>query len=172
MSDNGHAGKGERIEAALARYESPLTRYAHRITGDAERARDVVQETFLRLCSNEHAPQDGHLTRWLFTVCRNHALDVLRKERRMTTLAEMEVTETGGENPPDLETRQREQSNRIEQCLDELPHNQRQVLRLKFGESLSYREISRRTGLSVSNVGYLMHRGIKTLRRRLKDSRD
>ena len=74
------------IRSVLTEYEGPLTRYAARITGDAERARDVVQETFLRLCREDRARVDGHLSRWLFTVCRNHALDIRRKERRIETL--------------------------------------------------------------------------------------
>ena len=52
--------------------------------------------------------------------------------------------------------------------LESLPDNQQEVIRLKVQNGLSYREISEVTGLSVSNVGFLLHRGIKTLRERLK----
>lgn len=48
-----------------------------------------------------------------------------------------------------------------------LPDHQREVLRLKFLSELSYREISDITGLSVSNVGYLIHTGLKALRAEL-----
>ena len=44
------------------------------------------------------------------------------------------------------------------------PANQREVIRLKFQNGFSYQEISRISGHSVSNVGYLIHAGIKTLR--------
>ena len=53
--------------------------------------------------------------------------------------------------------------------LDTLPPNQREVIRLKFQNGFSYQEISRISGHSVSNVGYLIHAGIKTLRGRLFD---
>ena len=50
-----------------------------------------------------------------------------------------------------------------------LPENQQEVVRLKFQNDLSYREISEVTGLSVSNVGYLLHIALKTVRERLGD---
>ena len=49
----------------------------------------------------------------------------------------------------------------------DLPENQREVLRLKFQCGLKYREISEVTGLSVSNVGFLIHTAISTLRKDL-----
>jgi RNA polymerase sigma-70 factor (ECF subfamily) len=48
-----------------------------------------------------------------------------------------------------------------------LPANQQEVVRLKFQNSLSYKEISAITGLSVTNVGYLLHTAIQTLRGKL-----
>jgi len=49
--------------------------------------------------------------------------------------------------------------------IDRLPPNQQEVIRLKFQNGFSYKEISRITELSVSNVGFLLHTAIKTLRR-------
>ncbi|MCZ6484439.1 MAG: sigma factor [Acidobacteria bacterium] len=59
------SGQSEWIRSALARYEGPLTRYAAHLTGDIERARDVVQDTFLRLCSQKRSWVDDHLAQWL-----------------------------------------------------------------------------------------------------------
>src|SRR5919202_5568108 len=74
--------------ALLARFELPLLRYATRIIGDQERARDVVQETFLQLQRSKREEHDSAPAKWLFTVCRNRALNVCRKERRMEFLDE------------------------------------------------------------------------------------
>src|SRR3954447_7360827 len=82
------ADHGPWVRAAVDRFEGPLTLYAARLLGDAEAARDVVQETFLRLCVQDRGPVEGHLAEWLFTVCRNKALDVLRKEGRMARLSD------------------------------------------------------------------------------------
>ena len=79
------------IRGAVGRFEGPLTLYAARLLGDAETARDVVQETFLRLCVQDRARVERHLAEWLFTVCRHRALDVLRKEGRMSRLSDERV---------------------------------------------------------------------------------
>ena len=49
-----------------------------------------------------------------------------------------------------------------------LPANQQEVVRLKFQEGMSYKQIAAITGLSVSNVGYLLHVAVNALRERLK----
>ena len=95
------------VRDAVASFEGPLTLYAARLLHDADRARDVVQETFLKLCSSDQASIDGHLAEWLFTVCRNRALDVLRKENRMTQLRDEQVLRCLSPNPGPLDVAER-----------------------------------------------------------------
>ena len=68
---------------------------------------------------------------------------------------------------PAAAVEQVEESARVLAMLESLPPTQREVIRLKFQEGFSYREISRISGQSVTNVGYLIHVGLKTLRARL-----
>ncbi len=159
------------IRAAVDRFERPLTLYASRLLGDADLARDVVQETYLRLCAQEPETVQPHLAEWLFTVCRNRALDVLRKESRMTQLSEEQVhtRPTADPGPADI-AETRDSAALALRLLDALPPNQRDVIRLKFQNGFSYQEISRISGHSVSNVGYLIHVGLKTLRNQLAES--
>jgi RNA polymerase sigma-70 factor (ECF subfamily) len=152
----------------LLKYEGDLLRYAQRIVGDPEQARDVVQETFLKLWRQDRAELDGHLVEWLYTVCRNQAVDVRRKEQRMYTLAEESwaVRESAGPSPGTL-AECRDSAAQVLDLVDGLPPNQQEVIRLKFQGGLSYREISRVTGLTVSHVGVLLHTGLKTIRMKL-----
>jgi RNA polymerase sigma-70 factor (ECF subfamily) len=164
---NDASAKAEWVRSALRRHETSLLRYAASITGDAERARDIVQETFMKLCGEEKEKLDGRLSEWLFTVCRNRALDVQRKEKRMTPLTEMDLeTRESAEPSPSLAAEQNESTHQILQLLETLPPNQREVIRLKFQSDLSYQQISQVTKLSVSNVGFLIHTGLKTLRQK------
>ena len=153
------------VREALAQHEAALMRYATSITGDVERARDVVQETFLRLWQADREQVGEHVAPWLFTVCRNRALDVARKEVRMQPVgsAAVEAAAEAGETPL-AQTLRREATSRVLAGMQELPANQREVVRLKFQAGLSYREISGVTGLTVSNVGYLLHHAMKALR--------
>ena len=170
MSQSATDSPSDWIQDVVARWESDLVRYARHLVGDVERARDVVQDTFLKLCQQDRGQLDGHLVEWLFTVCRNGALDVRRKEQRMTTMTLDAVMESPGCEPqPDHTAEQRDSTEKILSLLAELSANQQEVLRLKFQHGLSYREISTITGLSETNVGFLIHVGIKRLRERLDD---
>ncbi|HZI33506.1 MAG TPA: sigma-70 family RNA polymerase sigma factor [Candidatus Binatia bacterium] len=145
--------KSDWIQAALREHEGALVRYAAQFTGDLDRARDVVQDTFLRLCGEDHAQLDGHLTQWLFTVCRNRALDIQRKEQRMKPLNDEELaTRPGSEVSPAALAERNESRSHVLRLLKDLPSNQREVVRLKFQNGLSYKEIAGVTNLSVSNV--------------------
>lgn len=157
------------VPSVLAEFEKPLMRYAAHITGDIERAREVVQDTFLKLLHQKQARIRDHLAQWLYTVCRNRALDVLRKERRMTGISEAQLqmqAHSGPTVPATME--QEEQLADILKILSTLPANQQEVIRLKFQCDLSYQEISQITNLSVSNVGFLIHTGLRAIRERVR----
>ena len=148
------------IVNALDAHEAPLTRYAAWILGDLESSREVVQETFLRLCKQSESRIAPYLAQWLFTVCRNLAFDKRKKEARMTPLGDAQIGVDSG-----LE--RRETAGEIFRMLDTLPKNQREVVYLKFQCDLSYKEISEITKLSVSNVGFLIHTALKSLRKQI-----
>ena len=157
---------------ALSRYERPLVRYATGILGDVERAREVVQDTYLRLCNEEEAGVRDHLAQWLFTVCRNRAYDVRSKDSRMSPLSEVDIRRRPSPGPRQLAIlEQKESLQQILDLVDSLPANEREVLTLKFRCDLTYKEISAVTKLSVSNVGFLIHRGVKRIREQVENDR-
>lgn len=155
----------EWVVEASKRLEKPLFAYVHRLLGTLgdRRAQDVVQEAFLRLCRQSRADIEPHLAPWLYAVSRRIALDILRKENRMTALS----------SAVDLPTRQSDPSEKIETddlnraVLDRLagfPPNQQEAVRLKFLQQFSYREIAEIMEVSESHVGVLIHTAIKKLR--------
>jgi RNA polymerase sigma factor (sigma-70 family) len=171
------AREEKQLEALLERYERPLVSYAHRILGDLESARDVVQETFLKWIETQPpypmgeksaVEGGGRLEAWLFTVCRNRAIDLQRRQSRIVPLKfgeeeggwDLEARETG----PDADAERRELAEELAHYVDQLPASQREVVHLKFQMDRSYKEISELTGLSVGNVGFLLHRALRKLR--------
>src|SRR5947209_1136770 len=157
---------GQKSEEILQRFEIPLLQYAVRITGDRERARDVVQETFVKFQRNGALNREDEPATWLFTVCRNRALNVCRKEKRITYLDEDILEKWEGLEPAPYERLEKiEARGFLLRIVETLPPRQQEVLQLKFENDLSYREISEITNLSVSNVGVLIHTALKTLRR-------
>ena len=84
----------------------------------------------------------------------------------MSSAAELE--DRPAEDPqPSKVLEQKEQISRVLGLVKTLPANQQEVIRLKFQNGMTYREISHITDLSVSNVGFLIHTGLKTIRRKV-----
>ena len=153
------------VEYALKEYESPLIGYAMNILKDLDRARDVVQDTFIRLYKQDVEKVKGGLKTWLYTVCRNRALDVLRKEKRMVVVDDEMFSYTESKDlSPDVAVDQQERARQLMEYLDHLSDNQRQVIIFKFQKGMSYEKISEETGLTTGNVGFLLHNGLKKLR--------
>jgi RNA polymerase sigma-70 factor (ECF subfamily) len=111
--------------------------------------------------------RDG-LKTWLYTVCRNRALDILRKESRLTPMDEKKLLAREGNEPvPDRALDQSERMAELMRYLDRLSENQRNVILMKFRDGMSYHEICEKTGLSSGNVGFLIHTGLKRMREML-----
>ena len=168
------------LVAVLDRYERPLVRYALSILHDVEAARDVVQETFVQYAegrapaasspeenvrgsNNGNTPLGRHAEAWLFTVTRNRAIDHQRKQSRIIPMHPID-DRSSDEPGPAAVLERREIAGSLLRLLDELSANQREVIRLKFQNDLSYKEIAEITQLSVTNVGFLLHTGLKKLR--------
>ena len=168
MDEPADGSRDELLRSAVGRFERPLLLYAQRIAPDVEGARDAVQETFARLCDDPPADVNGHLAEWLYTVCRSRCLDQRRKEKRVKPMTEAHVNGfVSSATDPARVSEQRDATSHVLKQLGRLPANQQEVLRLKFQHGLSYREIGAVTGLSETNVGFLIHTGLKTLRERL-----
>lgn len=149
-------------------HEVALMGYATHLMGDAERASDVVQDTFMRLCRQQRSEVESHVRRWLYTVCRNRALDILKKDKRMKTLDDARASQHPSRDAdPQMQAQHHDSAARAGSLMQDLPDRQQEVIRLKVQSGLSYREIAEITGLSVSNVGYLLHTGLKSIRTRL-----
>lgn len=158
------------VRRAVREFETSLVGYAAGITHDLDAARDVVQDTFLKLYIQEDAAkfEGPGLKAWLFTVCRNRALDWLRRRKKLVSLDASPLEEFTASDPsPHDAAADGEETAEILRFFHRLPDNQSECLRLKFQNDLSYREIAAMTGLSVSNVGFLIHTGLKRLRQLL-----
>lgn len=157
------------VQSAVERHRAPLLRYAARLLqGDVDRAQDVVQDTFVRLLAQEPAEVAGHEAEWLFTVCRHRAFDYLRKEGRVMLFAEGQAERLTAETPrPGSGVERAEMHAAVLRLLGQLPPNQQEVVRLKFQNGFSYKEISRITSLSVTNVGFILHTAIARLRKEM-----
>jgi RNA polymerase sigma factor (sigma-70 family) len=163
----GTRSKLEDFEQILHRFEIPLLQYARRITGDREQARDVVQETFIKFQRNGALRREDEPATWLFTVCRNAALNVCRKERRMMHLDNQLIEARESEQPmPFNQLEQKEAAGFLLRIVATLPPRQQEIIQLKFQNDLSYQQIAKIMQTTANNVGVLLHTALKTLRQR------
>ena len=156
------------IEEWFDTLESPLLAYALRLLPDQNLAEDLVQEAFMRL----HAQFDQvrQPKSWLYRTVHNLALNHRRQEGKIVPLATTadDNGEPAAEPPdplpaPDEELARVEGISLVRRGLRNLSARDQELLRLKFNEALSYKEISERTGLTVGHVGYLLHHSLKSL---------
>lgn len=155
------------IDDWIRRFERQLIAYASRITDDVERARDVVQETFVELERRMRQDAPSISPAWLFTICRNRALNICRKDRRLVFQSDDLLNfEASSAPPPSHQLDAKETQSFLMRIVASLPPRQQEVLQLRFQSDLSYAEIARITNLSINSVGVLIHAAITTLRKR------
>ena len=164
--------RAETIEELFNALESPLLSYALRLSGQLSLAEDIVQEAFMRLHAQFEEVREPR--RWLYRTVHNLALNQRRAASKIVSLdvPEDELAsappETQDTQPlPDEQIARWEGIGLVRLSLETLDKRSRELVRLKFHENLSYKEISTRTGLTVDHVGYLLHHAIKAIAQEL-----
>jgi RNA polymerase sigma-70 factor (ECF subfamily) len=154
--------------AAFREHRAPLFRYVARITGDADLAEEVVQETFARLVTR--SPEDlDDLRPWLFVVASRVARDEGRRSRRRLRLLGARPERQPLGDPPDDPASNAARANlqaKVRDALAGLAERDRTVLLL--GESgFSHREIAQVVGTTTKSVGTMIARALDRLAREL-----
>src|ERR1700733_11353893 len=142
----------ETIEELFAALESPLLGYALRCAGELTVAEDVVQEAFMKLHAQFEKVEKPR--QWLYRTVHNLALNRRRDAKKTVPLDPAPESESPSANePPDPALPPDEQMLRVEGIglvrisLEILDDRSRELVRLKFHDELSYKEIAARTGL-------------------------
>ncbi len=159
----------EGIEELFAALESALLGYALRLAGERALAEDIVQEAFMRLHTHFDEVRDPR--RWLYRTVHNLALNQRRQAGKIVPLdcsasenASAPAAETPDPQPlPDEQIARIEGIGLVRLSLEALDERSRQLVRLKFNEGLSYKDISARMGLTIGHVGYLLHHALKAI---------
>ncbi len=147
----------------------PLYRYALRYLRSAEEARDVVHDVFLQVWRHrERIGLERDLRTYLYATTRNHAIDRLKRrkvENRFRERREEAVEQADSDAESELETR--ELAATIQRAIDTLPPRQREVLRLRWQQHLTYDEIAKALNISPKTVAIHLSRGLQHLREAL-----
>ena|SRR5436190_10810391 len=158
----------ETIEELFAALESPLLNYAFRLAGERTVAEDMVQDAFMKLHAQFAEVREPR--RWLYRTVHNLALNHRRQAQKIVPLetkagdSTTAANDTADPQPlPDEQIARWEGIGLVRLSLDTLDERSRELVRLKFNDNLSYKEISERTGLKTGHIGYLLHHALKQI---------
>lgn len=130
-------------------------RFARRLTGNADLAEDLVQETLARVLKRWPSLVDESAFRsWMMQILVNADRDRRRKKQsQQTLLKDGESEQITAETPEPFENAVAgEMREKIEEALNGLPERQRQVAWLRFGEDFDAKEIANTLEISTANV--------------------
>jgi RNA polymerase sigma-70 factor (ECF subfamily) len=158
------ANNDQRAFAILVeRHERSLRRFLWSITNDEAAARDLAQETMLKLwVTRERYRAEGRFKAWLYTLARNAARSMMRKRavRRFIGLEEQPVLSIS----PAETLLEKEQTDGITTALSRLPEKFRTPLLLRYVEELEYDDIARVIGRTPSAARSRVHYALKALK--------
>jgi len=173
-------GDLQAFEELVQKYKHPIVNVIFRMLHDLEEAEDLAQNVFLRVLQSAGRYEvSAKFSTWIFTIARHLCLNEIRRRGRHPAQSlessQSEDDEQAPRQYPDTKTvsppqafLNRELEQKIQEALADLPAKQRLAIALCQEEELSYEEIARVLGCSLSATKSLIHRGRETLKEKLK----
>lgn len=160
-------GDEEAFRLLVERWQTQVLRFLERMLSDREEARDLAQETFVRIYreAGRYRPE-GRFRSWLFRVAGNLARGRLRR-RRILRWVPFEAQRHDRPHPavaPDEAHEARQRRLALREAIDRLPERQRQALLLRRYEGLNYAETAAAMSTTVPGIESLLRRALAGLR--------
>lgn len=161
----------------LSRYRSPIYNLCYRMSRNAEDARDLGQEVFIKVFSLlDRFDENYAFSSWLFRIATNHCIDHLRRNRlRFLSLDggvgqdgeeyEFQLPDTGPE--PDTVLERKEALERLEEVINDLPPHYKAITLLRHDQQMSYEEIAQVLSLPLGTVKARIHRARQQIQQML-----
>lgn len=143
-----------------------LLRYCYMLTKDVNQAEDIVQETYLRFWQNHTYKETNKELAYLYTIARNLCMDEFRKPKLEDIDACYEVT---GEQRYEPEARI--DSLVIEEALEKLPKDLREIIVLRFTNEMNVTDIAKIVGMSRFAVHRRLKEGLTLLRKNIGEEK-
>lgn len=143
---------------SVEEFADPVYRFIRGNLKDDDRSNDIVQDSFERLWKNVTEIEYAVAKSWLFSTSYHIMIDIIRKEKRVTTLDTIHETDLV------FESNYNDLNEILHKALDLLPEQQKTAVLLRDYEGYSYKEIGEITGLGESQVKINIYRGRVTLK--------
>src|SRR5579872_3096436 len=160
----------ELLDRLIEQYQHRLLRYLVYLSGNRELAEDLFQETWIRVLERGHQYDGRHeFSTWLYAVARNLTIDYLRKKSPVSLDGLLDDEDHPAPEPADLRppawelVAQREQAERINAALVNIPAEYREAIVLRFQDGLALEEIATVTGSPLGTVKSRLYRGLNMM---------
>lgn len=156
------AGDDSAFSEVYRRYARPMYTIALQVVGRPELAADAVQQAFVQAwrAASSYDP-DADIAPWLFTITRRAAIDAWRKERRYALVDPEDSAVEPSVPGPSLEASW--EAWQVRQALQELPQEERDVVRLAYVDGLTHSETASHLGIPIGTVKSRTHRAHRRL---------
>jgi RNA polymerase sigma-70 factor (ECF subfamily) len=164
----------ERFRLLFEEQQAAVYRFLHALTGSADTAKELAQETFYRAFKSFGAFEGrSAASTWLCGIARNVALNHFRAGRQMVRVFDDEAKpDRAGDDVPDRLLLSRELRDAIRHSLLDLDDDKRIAFTLKVLEEKSYEEIAAITGSAIAKLKTDVHRARLQLRAALAAYRE
>src|SRR5262245_21722800 len=162
------AGDVTAFDEIMIRYERQIYRVCYRFVENRDDAKDLAQDVFIK--AFEHLAsfrRESTLKTWLYRIAVNHCINHVKKHSQEF----VEVTEAVGSIRASVQSQleDREQREHFRRMVKQLPPKQKAILELRINEQLTYEEIAKISGRSVSTIKASVFFALEKLRKLVKD---
>jgi RNA polymerase sigma-70 factor (ECF subfamily) len=145
-----------------------LYRVAYHLTGNAQDAEDLLQDTYLKLwLKRDDLTKEAETQAYLVTLMRNLFLDQ-RRLKRINTSADLDKAEPPDEQCLDRQIDSRDEASQMEGLIRQLPERDGNIVQMHLVEGRSYKEIEQDTGLSQGNIRIIVMRARQKLKQQFQ----
>jgi len=167
-------GNNQAFDELLNRHKERLYSYIFFIVRSRDVADDIFQETFVQAIvtlQQGRYNSDGKFSAWLTRIAHNLVIDQFRQERNENVISndesEIDLFNNSAYSEGTIESRMvnTQVLKDVRRLVDNLPHNQREVIYMRFYQSLSFKDIAEITGVSINTALGRVRYAVMNLRR-------
>ena len=171
-------GDREALSQLLERHTRRVHDYVRMMVKDVDVADDLTQEVLIKvvkvLDEGRYADK-GRFLPWLLRIAHNRVLDYIRAQKQVKTISESSAgfDILGSKNlaEPSIEDKlvSEQQAEEVRKLIEALPAEQREVVKMRYYDGLSFKEIAEHTGVSINTALGRMRYALMNMRQMIKE---
>ena len=167
------AGDESALTILINRHQSKIYGFIYSKISDRDISDDIFQDTFIKVIKTlklNSYNEEGKFLPWVMRIAHNLIIDHFRKNKKMPMYRETEefsIFSIMSDNVPNIESRliTEQVESDLRKLIEELPEEQKEVLKMRIYQDLSFKEISELTGVSINTALGRMRYALMNIRK-------